>query len=110
MDMWQRMMFGHTPFREEDDKLIFALQPVIPSYLLDQERRVEAVFLGKVRIVYHVDAEDADYIPENYEIVQYCLIGEKDKEIHIYQNQIMGEEAENIRAGKYTQIEVWIKK
>ena len=34
MDMWQRMMFGHTPFREEDDKLVFALQPVIPSYLL----------------------------------------------------------------------------
>ena len=91
------MMFGHTPFREEDDKLVFALQPVIPSYLLDQERRVEAVFLGKVRIVYHVDAEDADYIPENYEVVQYCLTGEKDKEIHIYQNQIMGEEAENIR-------------
>ena len=30
MDMWQRMMFGHTPFREEDDKLVFALQPVIP--------------------------------------------------------------------------------
>lgn len=110
MDMWQRMMFGHTPFREEDDKLVFALQPVIPSYLLDQERRVEAVFLGKVRIVYHVDVEDADYIPENYEVVQYCLTGEKDKEIHIYQNQIMGEEAENIRAGKYTQIEVWIKK
>ena len=47
---------------------------------------------------------------ENYEVVQYCLTGEKDKEIHIYQNQIMGEEAENIRAGKYTQIEVWIKK
>ena len=110
MDMWQRMMFGHTPFREEDDKLVFALQPVIPSYLLDQERRVEAVFLGKVRIVYHVEHEKTDYIPGSYEVVQYCLIGEKGKEIHIYQNQIKGEKAENIRAGKYTQIEVWIKK
>ena len=108
--MWQRMMFGHTPFREEDDKLVFALQPVIPSYLLDQERRVEAVFLGKVRIVYHVEHEKTDYIPGSYEVVQYCLTGEKGKESHIYQNQIKGEEAENIRAGKYTQIEVWIKK
>ena len=109
MDMWQRMMFGDAPFREEQDKLVFALQPVIPSYLLDQNKKVEAVFLSKVRIVYHVNAEAVDYIPGNYKVKEYSLTGEKVKEVNIYQDHISGEEAENIRSGEYTRIEVWLE-
>lgn len=109
MDMWQRMMFAAAPFREEQGRLVFALQPVLPSYLLDETRKIEAVFLGKVRVIYHVSAENVDYIPGHYKIREYSLAGDKGETIHIYQEHISGTEAENIRAGKYVQIEVWLE-
>lgn len=109
MDMWQRMMFGAAPFKEEQGKLLFELAPVIPSYLLDNTKVIEAVFMGRTRIIYHVDRSDRDYLPGNYTVKEYSLMKEDGEIVTIQQPYISGSEVLAIRAGEYKKIEVWVK-
>ena len=57
LHIWQVMFFGKTPFFLEDGQLRLRFDPFVPDYLMDKAGSVEAVFLGKTKVVYHTRQE-----------------------------------------------------
>ncbi len=108
MDMWQTMMFGQKVFRMENEELVLGLEPVLPSYLLGKRDTVEAVFLGKTKVIYHVKNTGKDYIPGEYQITEYRLYTKDGKVQNIYSNVITGSAAAAVRSGEISKIEVYI--
>lgn len=109
MDMWQIMMFGQKVFRMEKDELVLGLEPLIPAYLLGKYDTMEAVFLGKTRIIYHVKNAEKDYIPGEYQITEYRLSTSDGRVQNIYSNVISGKAAQAVRNGEITKIEVYME-
>lgn len=105
LDMWKRMFFGATPFTVQKGELVFALQPAIPDYLIDESKTVEALFLGKVKVVYHME-EQKDYIPGEYAIKEMTLKYMDGGILTTNDNRIVGQVAEDIRSGKIKEINV----
>lgn len=105
--MWSLMMFGLHPFVVEEGKLTLTFAPVLPAYLIGEEKKIEAVFLGKIPVCYHL-SEQKDYIPENYEveeIVLTCQDGEQEK----IEGSVLDEEwAKVVRDGDIVRIDVTI--
>lgn len=109
MDMWQSMMFGQKVFRVEKGELVLGLEPLLPAYLLGKRDTVEAVFLGKTRVIYHVKNTGKDYIPGEYQITEYRLYTKDGKVQNIYSNVISGSAAQAVRAGDISKIEVYME-
>lgn len=109
MDMWQIMMFGRKVFRMEQDELVLGFEPLIPAYLLGKRDTIEAAFLGKTRVIYHVENSGKDYIPGEYQIAEYRLYTKDGKVQNIYSNVITGNAAQAVRNGEITKIEVYMK-
>ena len=109
MDMWQRMMFGNAPFSLKEDGLTFELSPVLPEYLLGEGCMVEATFLGKIKVIYHVKKEGRDYYPGKYKVTEYALSSGKIPVTHIYADKIVGSLAEDIRNQKITKMDVYLE-
>ena len=109
MDMWQSMMFGRTPFSYNEDGMVFALKPLLPDYLLGKNGVVEAMFLGRTKVIYHAKKDGRDYIPGNYQVTEYAVSTGKKQTTHIYGDVIKGNLVEAIRAGEVTQIDVYIE-
>ena len=107
LQMWILMMFGNV-FDKEEDQLVFALNPVIPSYLIGDARCVEATLLGKTKVVYQLE-ENRDYFPGNYEISSYHLFYEDGNELVVEKTKIYGRMAEEIRSGNVKKIIVTLK-
>ena len=107
--MWQSMMFGRTPFSYNEDGMVFALKPLLPDYLLGKNGVVEAMFLGRTKVIYHVKKDGRDYIPGNYQVTEYAVSTGKKQTTHIYGDVIKGNLVEAIRAGEVTQIDVYIE-
>ena len=63
LQMWQIMMFGEKPFRMAGGKLCCFFEPVIPAYLIPENKTVEARFLGKTKVVYHF-FQKQDIVPD----------------------------------------------
>ncbi|MGN0243323.1 MAG: hypothetical protein ACI4CT_04580 [Lachnospiraceae bacterium] len=108
LQMWQIMMFGRRPFLAAGETLELCFEPCIPDYLLDETRMVQATFLGKIAVIYHM-AEKKCYFPGRYRVVRYEVTKENGEKIEITQERITGELCEQIRQGKVTQIEAWIE-
>lgn len=72
LQMWQIMFFGRQPFRLADGALRLELSPYIPAYLLPEDGRVEAVFLGQTPVTYVAEG-CAELIPGRTEAVRYEL-------------------------------------
>lgn len=109
MDMWQTMMFGQKVFRMEKGELVLGLEPLIPSYLLGKRDTVEAVFLGKTKVIYHVKNGEKDYIPGEYQITEYRMTTNDGAVQSIYSNVITGRAARMVRNGEITKIEVYME-
>ena len=106
--MWSLMMFGLHPFAVKGGKLTLMFSPLIPSYLIGEERRIEATFLGKTKVIYHL-AEKKDYIPGEYEVTQMKLYDAAGKVQTVEGGALSGETAETLRNGEIEKIEVMIK-
>lgn len=108
LQMWQIMMFGLRPFSARDGELTLKLSPLLPAYLIGGERRIEAAFLGKTKVIYHLcDGEDfvpGGYVTETYEVTW------ADGRRETYARGIQGEAARQIRAGGADRIEVSLKR
>jgi hypothetical protein len=105
--MWQIMMFGKQPFFMEKDKdgltkLALRFSPLIPEYLIGEDCKIEAMFLGKIKVIYQIPDRKTVNM-EDAEILSY----EIDK-ILIEQNIIIGDLAERIRRGEAGCIKVVI--
>ncbi|MCM1387386.1 MAG: cellobiose phosphorylase [Bacillus sp. (in: Bacteria)] len=105
--MWSLMMFGLHPFTIKDGKLTLAFSPLIPAYLIGDEKRIEAAFLGKTKVVYHL-AEKKDYIPEEYEVKQMQLCDKAGGKRIVEGGVLSEKDAEAVRSGAIDCIEVTI--
>ena len=103
ISMWKRMMFGEKPFVLKDGQLTALLTPAIPAYLIGDDNTVSATFLGKTKVVYQF-AEQKDYIPGKYEIVETVLNYQDGTSETISGGQISEKGAKALRNGDVCQI------
>ena len=106
--MWSLMMFGLHPFAVKDGKLLLTFAPVLPAYLIGDEKRVEAIFLGKIPVCYHL-TEKKDYIPGNYEVAEVVLTDQDGGQEKIEGGVLEEDQAMSVRDGKIARIDVVLK-
>lgn len=107
LQMWVIMMFGKHFFYMENDRPVLMFAPTLPACLVGDDGIVEAMFLGRTKVVYHFP-EKKDYIPGEYVIAEMKL---KYRDGSAYQttNSILGSlAAYDVREGKVEQIDIWI--
>ena len=80
LSIWRRMFFGEQLFEMQDGKLTLTLMPAIPDYLIPESGIIQAILLGKTKVIYHM-ARKADVIPGSYEIRSITLETEKGEKI-----------------------------
>ena len=94
LDMWRYMMTGGQPFKYRQGKLVFQLEPKIPSEYFKSDKTLSFTFLKHTRITY-VNESMKDTFKDAI-ITKIELHNESGKEI-FYQNHIEGNLAINIR-------------
>lgn len=105
--MWSLMMFGLRPFAVQDGKLTLTFAPVLPAYLIGEARRIEAVFLGKTPVCYHL-GEAKDYLPGDYEVTEITLEYADGVQKKIRGSVLEEELAKAVRDGEIARIDVVI--
>ncbi len=106
--MWSIMMFGEKPFAWQDGNLSLTFAPAIPSYLIGEDKRVEAMFLGHTPVEYRF-AKKEDYIPGQYQITGMELLDKTGKQISVA-GAVLGEnEARAVRDGEIERITVFVE-
>lgn len=107
IQMWKIMMFGKNPFLLENGSLTLQLAPVIPAYLLDEKKQIEAVFMGKTKVCYKL--EDADnWYPGDYSQKEAVISWKDGSETKTV--KIAGAHAEAVRDGKAEKITVYLNR
>ncbi|WP_313134477.1 hypothetical protein [Anaerocolumna sp.] len=107
LNMWQIMMFGETPFAIKDDELVMELQPAIPSYLLSEDGKVEAVLFGKTKVCYRFSSR-MDVIPGRYVVHTADVVWEDGTRTSYTGGVITGASALRIRDGEALEIQYLI--
>lgn len=107
LKMWILMMFGN-PFRMEENNLVLQFQPMLPKYLVGENKRVEAMFLGTTKVIYECE-EERDYFPGDYEVasmeIQYV-----DGSVYLTNKEkLYGTYAKDVRNGNVAKIHVKLK-
>ena len=90
-------MFGKEPFAMKDGALALTLQPILPAYLIPEDGKVEASFLGNISVSYQFAAKK-DYIPGEY-TVEKIVVTYKDGRTVESNGCVTGADAEAIRDG-----------
>ncbi len=105
LEMWKIMMFGKDTFRVEDGQLSLRFSPLLPKRLIGEEGRVEAMFMGTTRVVYHLP-EKKDYVPGEYRICRICM-EYADGSTYQTTSPVLGNlAAHDVRSGKVERIEI----
>lgn len=104
LQIWILMMFGKL-FSYENNELAVKFEPVLPAYLVGEERHVEAVLLGQTKVIYEMN-ETKDYFPGSYNIMSQELLYEDGSIFKTTNSVLTGTIAEDIRNGKITQIKI----
>ncbi len=105
--MWSLMMFGLQPFVVRDGKLTLTFAPALPAYLIGEGRQVEAVFLGKIPVCYHL-AEQKDYLPGGYEVKEIALTRGDGAQTKVEGGVLPEEWAKAVRDGEVSRIDVTV--
>lgn len=105
--MWSLMMFGLQPFAVQDGKLTLTFAPALPAYLIGEGRQVEAVFLGKIPVCYHL-AEQKDYLPDGYEVKEIALTRGDGAQTKVEGGVLPEEWAKAVRDGEVSRIDVTV--
>lgn len=112
VNMWKIMMFGQKPFYIEDGELALRFEPSIPSYLIGDSHNISTTFLGMTDINYILSKEKPamnELVPGNYEITHMECVDKQGKQKTIGDSHIKGELAADIRKGKISKINVYIR-
>lgn len=104
IQMWQIMMFGKTPFTIDNDELVLSFAPFIPKYLIGEDKKVEAVFLGSTPVVFHME-EAKDYFPGQY-LMKVKIEYADGSSVEAEDGKVSGEAARLVRMGKAKKIEI----
>jgi hypothetical protein len=107
LSMWKLMMFGKTPFRMRDGELIFEPTPVIPDYLLGEDKKITARFMSMTDVTYHFP-EKKDYFPGTYSIEEIRITGKDGQEITVIGGCLRGDTARLLRDGQVSKLEIRI--
>ena len=105
LNMWLIMMFGKNPFYVENGELILNPEPALPSYLVEENSIVEAIFLGATRVVYHI-GEKKDYIPGAYQVTECTLEYSNGSMLHMGQARLNGKLARDVRDGMVKEMHI----
>lgn len=105
ISMWKLIMFGKHVFRFKNGELIFSPSPAIPAYLIPEDKKVSATFLGEIAVEYQME-EKRDYIPGNYAVKDMNVIYKNKSEINVTAGYVSGKLAEDIRSGRVERIEI----
>ena len=92
----------------KDQELVLELAPLIPSYLIGENKEIHATFLGHVEVIYQLK-EKKDYIPGEYTVEEITL---KDQEQNLYRTNssyLNASMVEDIRNGRIRSITVVLK-
>ncbi len=108
ISMWKRMFFGAHPFEDENGALVFAPKPALPAYLIPEERTVEAMLLGTIRVTYCFE-QVRDYIPGAYSIKNMVFTYENGSEANVAGGRAKGRLALDVREGRVAEISVNIE-
>ena len=100
-------MFGLHPFAMQDGKLTLTFAPTLPSYLIGEDRQIEAVFLGKIPVRYHL-AEQKEYLPGGYEVTKIVLTCGDGAQKNVNGGVLDEEWAKAVRDGEIAGIDVSI--
>lgn len=106
LQMWILMMFGNV-FTCKDGVLYAAFAPVLPAYLIGEEKRVEAMLLGHTKVVYELE-EIRDYFPGNYKVQSMELCYHDGSVYMTAQEALSGMVAEELREGKIREVKIKI--
>ena len=109
LNMWKLMMFGKNPFKFENERLIFGLSPLIPSYLIDDTKTISATMLGKTVVEYSLP-DNKDFIPGDYEITSMELIYKNNTKAQVTSNYVEDRLAKDIRNGEVKSIKIKISR
>jgi len=107
LNMWQIMMFGETPFILRDGELIMQLLPVIPSYLLSEECKVEAMLFSNTKVCYNVENK-MDVIPGRYVVQTLNVEWNDGTKTSFEEGVITGDSVIRIRNGEAVEIKCMI--
>lgn len=107
LEMWKIMMFGDEIFQAEKENLSLTLAPCIPKSLIGEDRKIEAVFMGRTKVTYTF-AERKDYIPGNYQIEEIKLICQNQDSHIIRQGTLDHFFASGIRNGEFREMYISI--
>ena len=108
IQMWYIMMFGKTPFKMENGKLVFELAPAIPAYLIDGENTITATLLGKIKVVYKSDSRK-DIIPGQSEIASLTLVYNDKTEKTFNEGRLYEDDARAVRDQRVSEIRVSVR-
>lgn len=108
VQMWQIMMFGARPFTVRDGILTLSLRPLLPAYLIDRQKEVQATFLGSIPVVYYLSDQN-DYIPDNYTIKEYIITKKNGEITRELGEKLQGDIVKEIRDEGVIRIEVYLQ-
>ncbi|MCR5213816.1 MAG: hypothetical protein K6E10_05330 [Eubacterium sp.] len=107
LSMWRRMMFGENPFYlSQGGELELCFKPEMPGFLIPENKKVSAKFLGKCLVTYHFK-EIKDYSPDNENVTAIEI--ETDGKMKRYSKRLRGDIAKEIRDGMVREIHVYIQ-
>lgn len=107
ISMWKLMMFGRKVFGVKNDELIFSPSPAIPEYLVPEDKKVSAMFLGEIAVEYRLE-DKRDYIPGTYTIRDMNFIYKNKSEVNVTAAYVSGKLAEDVRARRVERIEIML--
>lgn len=105
LHMWQLMFFGRQPFRLENGELELEFVPFIPTYLMPENGRIEATFLGQIPVVYHAQGL-SQLVPRKTKPTGYVLTLADGTSKTISGSVLTGEDALSVRSRQVYRIEV----
>lgn len=72
LQIWQLMFFGKAPFCLDSGELHLEFAPCIPAYLMPEDGRLEATFLGHIPVSYHAPGL-RELVPGKTKPIRYVL-------------------------------------
>lgn len=104
LQMWILMMFGNL-FTYEEGRLTVRFAPVLPEYLVGDEKRVEAVLLGHTKVVYEME-EKKDYFPGSYRVDSIELCYREGSRYETKQGILTERQAMDLRQGRVSLVNI----
>lgn len=107
LQMWQIMMFGKNPIRKQNEELYCKWEPVIPAYLIGEDKRIMATYSGFLPITYELPCV------KNYYPGSYCITKQQvayiDGMEETFKDCLPQKVVEAIRSKIVRSIQVWLE-